>query len=1233
MGILNTESTEKTQPHGLKTNSESTQATGVIQPHEHYNVNCNQVLDLQSITLDDHNYCQNPKRKCLSIYSLNVCSIRSKLDIEDFTNEISKYDIVSFCETKCDNADIEFVENAFKKIGFKAFLKNRHNLTCYRSGGILIALKESLLNKCKLMETKANNILILKIDKRLLNFDKHIVLFTTYIPPYGTKYSNVDLFDDLSNELLNYDSDDYYHLICGDLNAHTNCQSDIVQFNDVLCEEVEIDEQTRHHLDTHKNMLSLNIPVKRYSVDTFKDNGGYGKALLELCVGNMVCIFNGRVGFDREKGKATTTDGAVIDYMIGSPFLLSRVKAFEILDYDPIFSDKHCPIICKLYGCENNEQICDNDSSINIINNEVSHENSRNKNHKKIKWNTDKKQEFIDNIDKCKVNYLLENCDNISVQQITSELNNLVIESARNTFVSNQHSNFKKKNIGKKKKYKYDSYNSECRSLRQQYHRAKHRNNVCKCEINHDDMIRKSKEFKKKLNEIKKTNTKNLIAKLRNLKSRNAKEYWQLIRKTPKSKIPLLIGEFYEHFKQLSQEMNDNQMNDESGSECSELGEKFDTTELNCPITDTEISKCIKKLKNGKSSGVDEMINEYIKSTEIILLPLYVKLFNKILDEGKIPEEWVIGLIVPIYKNKGDKMDTNNYRGITLLSCMGKLFTAVLNTRLYNFCEVNRILIEAQTGFRNGYSTIDHIFLLKQLVEYYKSQNKKLFCCFIDYRKAFDTVGHEELWYKLLNCGINGKILQIVKNLYANAKSCVFMNGEKSEFFISKRGVRQGENLSPLLFSLFVNDLEEFLSQQGCDHLNPDSSMFDKFFKLLVLMYADDTIIMSDSKEGLQKALNCLDIYCEKWGLQINSSKTKVTVFSNRKVPTSRYSFTYKGEPLEIVEDFKYLGLKINYNGNFKKALIELKNQASRAMYSLISKCRRLKLPIDIQLELFDRTVLPIMLYACEVWGTENFEILELLYRKFLKFALNVHGRSCNAIVYGELGQFPLKVLIKQRMLNYWARMINGKEGKLSKTMYLFLLKLYNEGVYKAKWLDTIKSFLDNCGMSMLWQTQSISNINWFKNKIKQIIKDQYIQEWHADLEQMTSCDVYIQFKTSFKLETYLKCDKIDSNLKIFISKLRCNNSRIPKVVGRYKKIPRENRHCSFCDSKKVGDELHVLLECTDMKIKSFREKYIPQYFYENPSMAKCIELIKSDDINTLRKLGIFLKNVLPLFK
>ena len=136
---------------------------------------------------------------------------------------------------------------------------------------------------------------------------------------------------------------------------------------------------------------------------------------------------------------------------------------------------------------------------------------------------------------------------------------------------------------------------------------------------------------------------------------------------------------------------------------------------------------------------------------------------------------------------------------------------------------------------------------------------------------------------------------------YSNIKSCVVVNQETSYYFVSYRGVRQGENLSPLLFALYVNDLEDHLLGKNCAHLKFDDEWLDLYLKLLVLMCTDDTVIMADSEVGIKNALKALDNYCHQWKLKVNCSKTKVVVFGRGRAQTERYQFDFRDESVDTV--------------------------------------------------------------------------------------------------------------------------------------------------------------------------------------------------------------------------------------------------------------------------------------------------------------------------------------------
>ena len=122
------------------------------------------------------------------------------------------------------------------------------------------------------------------------------------------------------------------------------------------------------------------------------------------------------------------------------------------------------------------------------------------------------------------------------------------------------------------------------------------------------------------------------------------------------------------------------------------------------------------------------------------MLPIYVKLFNMVFDTGTIPEDWTLGNIKPTYKNKGNPKDAENYRPITLLSCFGKVFTSVINNRLNTYAENHDIIVTPTSGFRKKYSMIYNLFTIKSLVDIVKSSKKKLYCYFVDFKQAFDTI-------------------------------------------------------------------------------------------------------------------------------------------------------------------------------------------------------------------------------------------------------------------------------------------------------------------------------------------------------------------------------------------------------------------------------------------------------------------------------------------------------------
>ena len=261
----------------------------------------------------------------------------------------------------------------------------------------------------------------------------------------------------------------------------------------------------------------------------------------------------------------------------------------------------------------------------------------------------------------------------------------------------------------------------------------------------------------------------------------------------------------------------------------------------------------------------------------------------------------------------------------------------------------------------------------------------------------------------------------------------------KFEYFHCNIGVRQGENLSPVLFSIFLNDFGRCISH-SCNGLRDLSTSIQNhlsnddvevFFTLFTLLYADDTIVLAENENDMQNALTSVKNYCDTWKMTVNARKTKIVIFSRGKI-RNKPTFTFGDDTLEIIDDYTYLGVAFNYNNKFTKAVNKQVNQARRSLYSLLSKTRNLLLPLDLQMHLFDQTVLPTLLYGCEIWGFGEFPQIEAFHLKYLKQTLKLAKSTPNCMIYGELGRHKLIKTIEVRMVNFWCELINSSGHKLS---------------------------------------------------------------------------------------------------------------------------------------------------------------------------------------------------------
>ena len=439
----------------------------------------------------------------------------------------------------------------------------------------------------------------------------------------------------------------------------------------------------------------------------------------------------------------------------------------------------------------------------------------------------------------------------------------------------------------------------------------------------------------------------------------------------------------------------------------------------------------------------------------------------------------------------------------------------MMNVRLTKYVTEREMIHKGQIGFTEKNRAPDHIFTIKALSNKYVQDNQgRLFTCFIDFKKAFDTVWHDGLFFKLQQLGVNGNFLHTLKDIYRKTQCAVKIGDKLTQFFPCKQGVRQGDPLSPILFNIFINDIFKKLREANCDPVT-----LDGIDMINALAYADDIVLLSTTKEGLQKAIDVVQQYCTNWKLKINSSKTKTMIFSrgNQKIKTS---FKLGEETLENTKEYKYLGITIHKkNCSFNPALKYLRTKAVRALYALRSKVDINKLPIPIATKLFDALIKPILLYASEVWepfvknSPDDWDKneIEKTYTQFLKQILGVNRTTTTAMVRGELNKYSLQEEILRRHILYANYIYNKSNSSIVKQAYTY--ELNSRPSENTSFFSTMLKH--SAEMHELSETSFVSpyadpfvNIYEMK-KLRTATEEIFQNQWKQKLEASTKCDTY----------------------------------------------------------------------------------------------------------------------------
>ena len=1167
----------------------------------------------------------------LRFLSFNVEGLESMLLDPSFYELINNHDICILQETMRKDDSKLNIENFwdFSQVRPKKQKIGRH------SGGITILIRENLREGIKIAQN-SDGILWFRLLKAFFHTKNDLYICGVYVPPHNSPYYTTEYFDKIIASVSKFTQQGDV-IMCGDFNSRIGKGNN--------CQEVEIPHLEELPLHTPKipNMM------ERSACDQVVNQ--HGKKLIQICDDLNLHVANGRVAEDQLGNFTCYTNkgSSTVDLVIGDSQMIQKIRSLKILP--PEYTSVHSPVSFRV-NC-NLEVAQEKQLSIPLP--------------PKIIWDPEKIPDLREALTSPQISESLRNITTTlndpaspreCIDESVRELNRILVTEAKKC-MKVVPSTKQKPTTKKQRGFKW--YSEECTNLKTRL------KNLARLIVRNPKdpyttgQYNKAKKlYRKTVKQAKRMYEIDVIQALQN-KAANPKEFWSFLKKVGEERKNEAISssspgpeEWLQHFTALNatDPSSMGPVTEKVHSLNKEINDELEKVDVSpsllvANVGKEELENGIKALKLGKAVATDLISNEIIKTTADLITPLLMALFSKIIKCEIFPEDWSLGIIIPLFKS-GDTSDPNCYRGITINSCLAKLFMLLMNSRLQSFCDKHGIIHFNQIGFTKGFRPGDHVFTMKTLIDKSFQEKKTLHVCFVDFRKAYDTVWRDGLYKKLLSLRIDKSFVRLLRNIYSSSSLAVKTQNGRSKIFSSRVGLKQGCNLSPLLFNLFINDLLTEL--QGIMSGSPTL----EGIPINALMYADDLVLISETEEGLQSLLDTLQRYTDKWFLQVNKSKTKYMRISNSdKNPLK--SMKLGDTQLEATNEYCYLGTIFSSNGSLNQAAKTLHDKASKAMFSLLAKVNKHHTcSPKLLLDLFDKMILPIAMYNVEVWGTTCFPCnknnndflnisntknpIEALQVRFCKRILAVNDRATNWAVLSECGRFPTIIKIMKSMISFWDHLANSRSPILKAALQTNA----NLSTLRNTWytfLRRITRFLD---MEHILYSSDVREINLRIKSITRILHQKAEANWltkHHKTQNLprSKMDLFCKIKTEHGLSNYLE-SSLNFRERRALSKFRISAHNLPVETGRYKGIDdRNSRICPLCNTA-VGDEAHYLIDCSFRNIVEMRHQLYTKISNKSPNFStmskteKTIFLLDNPDKQTLSQVGNFAHKIMELF-
>lgn len=493
-----------------------------------------------------------------------------------------------------------------------------------------------------------------------------------------------------------------------------------------------------------------------------------------------------------------------------------------------------------------------------------------------------------------------------------------------------------------------------------------------------------------------------------------------------------------------------------------------------------DISTVVKSLRSNKADGVDNISSDCIRNGNITLYYYISLLFNSMFTHGSVPESFLLSTMIPIVKNKmGDISNSDNYRAIALSSLLGKVFDKIIISSQFAMLTT----CDLQFGYKAKLSTSMCTAMLIEIVQYYTSNNSRVYILFIDASKAFDRIRHDSLFEILSGRGVCPLVLRVLYVMYTNSKMRVRWKDMYSALFDTSNGVKQGGVLSPIMFNLYIDALYERLKRLklGC-HIG------DTFAG--ALGYADDVALIAPSLESLKQMIVICEKYAEEYSIKFNPNKSKLMCFNSNN-SCENISISLCGTRVEVVSSFIYLGNYISMD-----ILDRNINAMINTLYGKTNFIRSDFSMLDSSVIYRLHSTYCMSLYGIELYNYNDSNIAKVYtaWRKIVRLLFNLPRMTHNYIVYNLVDNIVTKL---DKRLARFIHSIFNSDNKLVRTIAEH--QLFNSGstiaenrrylehkyhIYQLDWHGSVECVITKITSPVLQDENKLAIIDMVKELI-----------------------------------------------------------------------------------------------------------------------------------------------------